>query len=170
MAEKLTPHHCGHRNCISAADCLLSCVGQENSDHWWIATQDRMLREALNQIPAVPCLFLTYNGLFVETPSEASKKAVRNAQTKNLDIADWEFSTDALKDLGELSKQQRASIFRRKRAKGPNPLSCLPKKVSDFQSGGSSPVQKHKRQRRPRKHVNQEQGNDLVQNSNVTSN
>lgn len=33
-AEDLNLHKCGHRDCISAADCLISCVGDTNSDHW----------------------------------------------------------------------------------------------------------------------------------------
>eukprot|EP00210_Caulerpa_lentillifera_P001596 g1534.t1 len=165
MTEHLSQHQCGHRNCISAADCLLSCIGKENTDHWWIATQDRMLREALNQIPGVPCLFLTYNGVFVETPSEISKKAIWKAQTLSLDLAEWERSTDALKDLEKLSKEHRASKFRRKRAKGPNPLSCLPKRISRSSLNDAKPSEKRKRQRRPWKQTTQTQAANLVQQS-----
>lgn len=114
----------------------------------WIATQDKRLREVLSGIAGVPCMFLTYNGLYVETPSEASKKAAQKAQDAASGVSEWELSTDAMKNLKALSKKHSPSIFRKRKAKGPNPLSCLKKKPKQSTEITKDTSEKPKRRRR----------------------
>ena len=123
----------------------------------WMATQDPKLREVLNGVPGVPCLFLTHNGLFVETPSEASKGSAAETELNTQGIAKWELKTEALKHLPEMLPSLDRSIFRRKRAKGPNPLSCLRKRAKNTETTAPLDTMQVKTKRRRRKRQPSEQ-------------
>ena len=94
--------NCNHDDCpLSAADCLQSCVGapliccahsytpervvakyaarclggagERNSEHYFVATQDRALRVSLGQQPGGASIFCSVNGVHLEPPSETQK-------------------------------------------------------------------------------------------------
>lgn len=73
-AKTLALAKCGHEESpVSATECLRSLVGDSNHEHYWVATQDRALRAALQDIAGAPSLLLTPHGLTLETPSDLHK-------------------------------------------------------------------------------------------------
>jgi U3 small nucleolar RNA-associated protein 23 len=169
-ARALPLHKCEHQGpqqpqavVVPAAECLRTAVGECNADHWWVATQDRALRAALDKVRpaaalpsasasaagAVPCLFASVNGLHLADPPRAAKRRVDKEQhdaRRGLTEAEREAlesrTEEQLAEAERLERQQRrqqqrgsgGSIkFRRKRAGGPNPLSVRKK---DKRGGG----------------------------------
>jgi U3 small nucleolar RNA-associated protein 23 len=121
-------HKCGHTPAITPCDCLLEAVSHGNKQHWWVATQDRTLQAALDQQQGVPLLFASVNGLHLSDPPQAAKAAIAAGTAQALALPAHERHTDALKDLHELRpKDESYKAFRRKHAKGPNPLSVKKK-------------------------------------------
>lgn len=127
-------HKCGHAPALTPCDCLLEAVGGGNKQHWWVATQDKSLQAALEQVQGVPVLFASVNGLHLSDPPEASKAAIAAGTAQAQALPAHERHTDALKDLDELRpKDESYKAFRRKHAKGPNPLAVKKKKTAKKQ-------------------------------------
>ncbi|KAK9804414.1 hypothetical protein WJX72_011599 [[Myrmecia] bisecta] len=120
---KLTCAHDGEP--VAAADCIASLIGVSNAEHFFVATQDRRLRSALSSNSGGgPSLFVSVNGLHLEEPSQAQHKQAKQAEQEHMAVKDHERSAPALQALAASSAtRQERSIFRRKGAKGPNPLS-----------------------------------------------
>ena len=57
--------------------CSHSCVGEDNPQHYFVATQDKALRVALGNLPGGASVFVNVNGVQLEQPSEAQKRAVK---------------------------------------------------------------------------------------------
>ncbi|KAK9807075.1 hypothetical protein WJX73_001013 [Symbiochloris irregularis] len=52
-------HACGHDGeALPASGCLRSCIGETNAEHFFVATQDRSLREALGRVPGGATLLM----------------------------------------------------------------------------------------------------------------
>ena len=44
-------------------------LGEENDKRYFVATQDKQLRNTLRKIPGVPLLYINYNCIVMEKPS-----------------------------------------------------------------------------------------------------
>lgn len=121
---------CHHKNKpVSATECLLSMVKSNNSRHYIVATQDKNLQKSLHEIPGVPVMFIDRT-LCLESPSEASRRVelYGSAALQAGQPLDYEQVTLKLLKKKILGKKPKIEIKKRKRAKGPNPLSCKKKK------------------------------------------
>ncbi|BFG30878.1 hypothetical protein CerSpe_171520 [Prunus speciosa] len=153
---------CDHERAMSADDCIMDIIGQNNPEHFFVATQHADLREKILKIPGVPAIYALRTALFLEAPSAAQRQFVKTSEEQRLHMTDLEYemltkgtknmSTShqekdrsdedgfgdqnlevqalekkhtARKGLGVKDKVQ----FKRKKAKGPNPLSCKKKKT-----------------------------------------
>ncbi|CAB4279048.1 unnamed protein product [Prunus armeniaca] len=161
-AESLITARCDHERAMSADDCIMDIIGQNNPEHFFVATQHADLREKILKIPGVPAIYALRTALFLESPSAAQRQFVKTSEEQRLHMTDLEYkmltkgtnnmSTShqekdrsdedgfgdqnlevqavakkhtARKGLGVKDKVQ----FKRKKAKGPNPLSCKKKKT-----------------------------------------
>lgn len=123
-------HKCGHSPAITPCDCLLEAVAGGNKQHWWVASQDKTLQAALAELQGVPLLFASVNGLHLADPPHKAKAAIAADTAEAQVLPAHERHTDALKDLQALRpKDESYKAFRRKHAKGPNPL-AVKKKAS----------------------------------------
>lgn len=137
-ARKQQLHKCSHSPAITPCDCLLEAVADGNPQHWWVATQDRALQAALAHQPGVPLLFASVNGLHLGDPPQQARAAIAAGTAEAQALPAHERSTAALQDLDELRpKDESYKAFRRKHAKGPNPLAVKRKQ------------QKHKQPQQP---------------------
>mmetsp|Transcript_8342 Transcript_8342/g.23913 ORF Transcript_8342/g.23913 Transcript_8342/m.23913 type:complete len:246 (+) Transcript_8342:87-824(+) len=125
------------------AECIMDLIGEENHEHFFVATQDVQLRRQIGEIRAAPRIFLHANGLILEEPSGAQEAAAKEGELAGQGIGEAE--REILKDL-ESDKQ--ASKFRRKRAKGPNPL-AVKKKTTEKK--GNVKAKTEKKRSRPRR-------------------
>jgi len=51
-------HYCHHKAAIGAIDCLYSMLGDGNTCHYLVATQDDMFKKKLRKTPGVPIIYL----------------------------------------------------------------------------------------------------------------
>ncbi|ONK64031.1 uncharacterized protein A4U43_C07F21390 [Asparagus officinalis] len=169
---------------VSAEKCVESIIGGSNAEHFFVATQDAEIRKMFREIPGVPVIYGLRNSLFIEQPSTHQREFVKSTEEKRLHMSDSEYqklrkiklknklenpvdSPDAQDDSGNelvtipeknIARRMLAvtdkSKFKRKRAKGPNPLSCKKKKMigdstaAENKDGETSGGAKRKRTRK----------------------
>uniref|UniRef100_A0A0A0KTT8 UTP23 sensor motif region domain-containing protein n=2 Tax=Cucumis sativus TaxID=3659 RepID=A0A0A0KTT8_CUCSA len=183
-ASQLFTARCDHEKRKSAEACILDVIGESNPEHFFVATQDTNLRKQLQQIPGVPLIFGLRNALFMEQPSDVQRQFVKSLEEKRMHVSEVERDllkkktkyvveaekTNEDEDLEDQNldtlvlKKKKKNIpsnlkdrpqFKRNKAKGPNPLSCLKKKVkpsphpvSEKKKDDDSVAQKRTRKRK----------------------
>ena len=124
-------HHCGHEDAVSAADCLAAQVEGGNAQHFFVATQDRPLQRRVMATEGGANMFVSVNGLHLEAPSEMQRRQAEKDERARMAPGRVERSSRALRELAEPEEGAGAPArapFKRKTAKGPNPLAMRPKK------------------------------------------
>lgn len=152
-------HKCGHEGKpVPGAKCLLSMVKNGNLSHYIVCTQDREFQDKLRALEGVPLLYLHSKTPVLEQPSEVS---VKKAQQKISGVGQLELEKiSKLKEKEGLIKTEEPKKKRKK--KGPNPLSCKKKQKKPqndaIQKKESKPeVDKKKRKRiRIPQHIREE--------------
>ncbi|KAF3635771.1 putative BTB/POZ domain-containing protein-like [Capsicum annuum] len=158
-ANNLFTARCDHENRKSAVDCITEVIGENNSEHFFVATQDADLRRNLQKIPGVPLIYALRNALFLEQPSPFQRQFAKSAEEERLHMTDLEYNMLSHRKKRRLSDDQEGDSsdapeeevddfsqvqtikrngsdvkdkvrFKRKKAKGPNPLSVKKKKKS----------------------------------------
>ncbi|CAA6655699.1 unnamed protein product [Spirodela intermedia] len=177
-SQQLIAASCDHEKRVNAAACVESIIAEGNGKHFFVATQDIELLEKT----WCSCHLLK-NSLFIEQPSmfvklseeerlHASESEIRILKKKEgkdelpeQALTDSDAARDAFGgiDVNQNTRLRTAkkkldsmekSKFKRKRAKGPNPLSCKKKKPKESfvagsnQEGGVEHSRKRKRSRR----------------------
>ncbi|KAK8587741.1 hypothetical protein V6N12_022221 [Hibiscus sabdariffa] len=160
-ARKLAVARCDHEKKVSADACIEEVIGENNLEHFFVATQDADLRKKLQKVPNVPLIFGLRNALFLEKQSKFQDDFVKSSEEKRLHLTEKEFKAlekritsdsanvdeeDSVDEegLGHHNPGLQPHItrnysgkegdvkdrvrFKRKRAKGPNPLSVKKKK------------------------------------------
>jgi len=134
-----------------AAECITDLIGETNAERFFVATQDAELRKRLSKIPGVPCIFVHANGLTLEEASAEQESIAKKVEESYRTIGAAE-----TKILDGVSKRQERTKFRKRKAKGPNPLAVKkPSKKNAAEkkpaaSGGGEPTAGRKR-KRPRR-------------------
>ncbi|XP_023729022.1 uncharacterized protein LOC111876686 [Lactuca sativa] len=162
VARDLAPARCDHEQRKSAVACLTEVIGEDNSEHFFVASQDADLRKKFQEKPAVPVVFALRNALFLEPPSQSQQQFAKSAEEQRSHMNELEFKmlikkkkkSSAKEELGEASDEdedlskkiiedlkknaakRNSDVkdkvqFKRKKAKGPNPLSCKKKKTEN---------------------------------------
>ncbi|KAG6410766.1 hypothetical protein SASPL_128834 [Salvia splendens] len=148
---------CDHEKRKSAIACITEVIGEKNTEHFFVATQDAELRKKFQQIPGVPLVYALRNALFLERPSAFQQESAKAAEEERSRMTELELkmlklkkkkvANDEGRNSSETEEEQiletlipRTDVkmtridkadkaqFKRKRAKGPNPLSCKKKK------------------------------------------
>ncbi|KAF8411839.1 hypothetical protein HHK36_004398 [Tetracentron sinense] len=205
-ARNLATARCDHEKRRSAVGCITGVIGENNPEHFFVATQDTDLRNKFQEvvsgsenefkeieIPGVPVIFGLRNSLFLEPPSAIQRQYVKSTEEERLHMTESEYkmlqkreinklanqeasnSTDAHEGLGNQTVMAQPKInaarktmgvmdevqFKRKKAKGPNPLSCKKKKSHGSPSllpnlvckDGDDASKKRNRKRKSRKSI-----------------
>ncbi|GAX85470.1 hypothetical protein CEUSTIGMA_g12886.t1 [Chlamydomonas eustigma] len=119
---------------LPVSDCIRGQVGKKNPQHWWVATQDKALREELEKVPGAPIIYATINGIHLDTPSEMTKRTAKDAEVANSSLPTHERESEVLKDLELIRPKLTTNVkYRRNRAKGPNPLASKKKVQKEAQ-------------------------------------
>ncbi|KAE8665688.1 PIN domain-like family protein, putative isoform 2 [Hibiscus syriacus] len=77
--------------CVSADACIEDVIGENNLEHFFVATQDADLRKKLQKVPNVPLIFGLRNALFLEQPSTFQRDFVKSSEEKPLHLTEKEF-------------------------------------------------------------------------------
>ncbi|KAM6104118.1 rRNA-processing protein UTP23 homolog [Theristicus caerulescens] len=156
IAQRFQVRNCSHhKDPVSGSACLLSMIEEGNPHHFFIATQDQDLANKVKKKAGVPLLFIIQNTMVLDKPSPKSLAFVQKLQTDQLVPEHQKQSIVQLKEKEGLAKQAGEKRRKRKRAGGPNPLSCL-KKKKKTQEGQEPSAEKKKRRKRKRNRVKAE--------------
>uniref|UniRef100_A0A8D0KMZ6 rRNA-processing protein UTP23 homolog n=1 Tax=Salvator merianae TaxID=96440 RepID=A0A8D0KMZ6_SALMN len=153
IAQRFQVRSCSHfTNPVSGSACLLSMIEENNPHHYFIATQDQDLATKIKKRAGVPLLFIIQNTMVLDKPSAKSLASVQAIQTGQLIPEHQKLSLTHLKEEQGLVKMLEPKKRKRKRAGGPNPLSCLKKKKKTQDvSQPSATKKKGNKKRRKRK-------------------
>ncbi|CAG0883909.1 unnamed protein product [Cyprideis torosa] len=123
---------CGHGSRpVTGSKCIESMVTPSKKDagprgRYIVATQDKELTLKLRSKGGVPILYLHDSSPVLEAPSEASLARTNDTASEKLSKHEKKVLKGAKKEFGIAGSPLKKK--RRKKPKGPNPLSCLPKK------------------------------------------
>ncbi|XP_024029587.1 rRNA-processing protein UTP23 homolog [Morus notabilis] len=149
-ANNLMIARCEHEKPKAADACIAEIIGETNSEHFFVASQDGDLRKKFKEIHGVPIIFALRNALFLEPISATQREHAKTLdkershmsereqnvlkeRVKNIkeEIGDQNLSVQAFKNTpkGKNGMWVKDTVqFKRKKVKGPNPLSCKKKK------------------------------------------
>ncbi|OZC08004.1 hypothetical protein X798_05000 [Onchocerca flexuosa] len=120
ICKQFDVESCPHQPMRTAVECMKHMARRMKSrTTFFFATQDNELTEALKQIPGIPILFIKYNAILVDKPSQATIQEIEKPKDELLEINELKKAL-----FGESEKPRR----KRKGPKGPNPLSVKKKK------------------------------------------
>merc|ERR1712215_641490 len=91
---------CGHKEAQPANNCILSLLGEKNSQHFIIGSQDNDLRAKIRKVPGVPLLLLHGNCPTLEKPSGMTVDLVEKTSDEKTLLSNHEASR-----IKEMKKQ-----------------------------------------------------------------
>nr|GMC81098.1 rRNA-processing protein UTP23 homolog isoform X1 [Ipomoea batatas] len=94
-------YRCGHEKRRNTIDCITEVIGENNPEHFFVATQDADLRKMLQQIPGVPVIYALRNALFLERPSTLQQQFAKAAEEARSHMTDKEY-----KELSVMRKRK----------------------------------------------------------------
>jgi U3 small nucleolar RNA-associated protein 23 len=148
---------CNHdeKNPLSTEDCIISQLGKDNPRHFMVATQIDSLKSSARVIPATPVLSIHGKLLMLESPSVESREAAQHREAKQkLPKLSETLNNFAQKSEDESLGESKSGEKKKRRKRGANPLSCLPKKIkistNDSGTQNSSPRKKRVRSKKSR--------------------
>ncbi|KAJ7338074.1 hypothetical protein JRQ81_010616 [Phrynocephalus forsythii] len=152
IAQRFQVRNCSHfKDPVSGSACLLSMIEEGNPHHYFIGTQDQDLARKIKKRPGVPLLFIIQNTMVLDKPSARSLASVQAMQTNQLIPEHQKESIERLKEEQGLVKTASHKIRKRKKAAGPNPLSCLKKKKKGQETSQVSATKKKTSRKRRKK-------------------
>ncbi|KAI4331974.1 hypothetical protein L6164_016918 [Bauhinia variegata] len=89
-AHNLIIARCEHEKCKSADTCIMEVIGRNNSEHFFVASQDTDLRKKLQEVPGVPLICGLRNALFLEPPSASQRQHVKTSEEARMHMTDSE--------------------------------------------------------------------------------
>ncbi|KAL3990075.1 Fcf1 family protein [Acanthocheilonema viteae] len=149
VCKQFDVESCPHQPVRTAVECIKHMARRmKRRITYFFATQDNELTEALKQIPGIPVLFIKYNTILIDRPSQATIQEIEKPKDQLFEVSELKKAV-----FGEDEKPRR----KRKGPKGPNPLSVKKKKkkthlTSNHQElGPNAKTGALKRRRRRRK-------------------
>ncbi|KAI9303028.1 Fcf1-domain-containing protein, partial [Cunninghamella echinulata] len=125
-AKQFEIRKCKHRNPVSSEKCTLELVGAKNEKRFCIATQNENVIRQLHDIPGVPILKLKNGLVILESLTNKTKQVIqKNELTKTLPT---QKEAEHLKIAKMIQPPPSEPVHKRRKAKGPNPLSMKKKK------------------------------------------
>eukprot|EP01156_Anaeramoeba_ignava_P011610 Anaeramoba_ignava/a484128_3.p1 GENE.a484128_3~~a484128_3.p1 ORF type:complete len:118 (-),score=34.96 a484128_3:8-361(-) len=74
-AKRMQQTYCGHQKPKQVSDCFLDLIGKNNKKHFFVASQDIVLRQKLRKLGCVPLLYIQKGQIFLEKiPKFVSQK------------------------------------------------------------------------------------------------
>ncbi|XP_077214230.1 PIN domain-like family protein [Tasmannia lanceolata] len=104
-ARNLFTARCDHERRKSAAGCIEDIIKENNSEHFFLATQDVDLRNKFQEIPGVPLIYGLRNSLFLAPPSHFQRQFVKSTEEARLHMSELEY-----KMLSKREKKNTPSI------------------------------------------------------------
>lgn len=146
-ARRLELRRCRHDEPLDAAACLLDLIGTHNPFHYGVASDSDDLKQQVRQIAGVPIIYLERGTPLLEAPTTLTMRVMQERERAKRSVTPLE-ATLINKTLGEISKPEILSKHKRRRAKGPNPLSVKKSSKSKAAAAQDSATAKRRRRRK----------------------
>jgi hypothetical protein len=110
-------------------------MGTKGHRHYFVATQDKESRSAINRMPGVPTLYLSQVVLIMEAPSDASKTYTRQAESHKVELTEAETKALQIVNKSQAKETPAEAVTApapriKRKATAANPLSCqVPREV-----------------------------------------
>lgn len=143
-SKELYRQFCYHQVALQPSDCILKHVGSNNKPHYIIATCDKKLIKILDKIPKIPILtFVSDNVIEFRDPSKATMKLIEKKDEGKYEPSEREKvvidefkKKERIEEIKEKLEKLRKLRYKlgikaKKKAKGPNPLSCKKRKKNN---------------------------------------
>lgn len=171
VAKRCELLKCKHYPPKSAKDCIFDLIHTTNNQyHYGVLAQDEELRKNLGRnTVGVPIFHIYAKVIVMEDPSDRTLAFAREEGLKASKPASFEMKM--LEKIAPVSIAPQPIIHRRRKAKGPNPLSCKkPTKKNvitnpitatatadnSSSNGSSNPISKPKRKRKHKSNKSKE--------------
>ena len=118
---------CKHkRNFVPSEKCFKDLISKSDTKYI-VATQSESLKKIVRETPGVPLMIISHNAINLEKPSENTDKVV-NKQIESR-MAPKKDEMEMIKKLKQqlLDQKPVKRLHKKKKPKGPNPLSCKKK-------------------------------------------
>ncbi|CAN3354211.1 rRNA-processing protein Utp23p [Diutina catenulata] len=139
IAKRFERRRCNHKPAVGGDECIesITAVNGANKFRYVIAAQSEELRRSLRQVPGVPLIFMKQSVMVMEHMSDATKR--QNEATEAAKLTSGLNAVDTGDD---------GPAHKKRKAKGPNPLSVKKAKTSET---SEEPSQKKTRRKRGKK-------------------
>ncbi|KZO92185.1 hypothetical protein CALVIDRAFT_504728 [Calocera viscosa TUFC12733] len=134
LAKTFERRRCGHLETpLEPDECMTAVVGPSNKHRYVVATQSESLRRKMREVEGLPLIALNRAVMVLEMMSEKSKGKIRAMEEEQLaapkeEVAALKPALKAAEKATEADKPPVAPVVRKKKPKGPNPLSIRKKK------------------------------------------
>lgn len=152
---------CKHYPPKSSRDCIFDLIHTTNNQyHYGVLAQDEELRKNLrDNTVGVPIFHIYAKVIVMEDPSNRTLAFAREEGSKANRPADFEIKM--LEKIAPISIVPKVAVHRKKRAKGPNPLSCKKPTIGNVTNNAttdndSSNIIKPKRKRKHKSNKSRE--------------
>ncbi|KAL6494832.1 hypothetical protein OROGR_031632 [Orobanche gracilis] len=108
-ARNLIMARCDHEKRKSAVSCITEVIGEKNTEHFYVATQDAELRKKFQEVPGVPVIYALRNALFLDRPSTFQHEFAKTAEEERSHITDLELKMLKLKKKRVANDEARDS-------------------------------------------------------------
>jgi len=135
LAKTFERRRCGHLETpLEPDECMLAVVGPRNQHRYVVATQSESLRRKLREVEGVPLVCWNRAVMVLEMMSDKSRGKIRAMEEERLAASKEEVRVlrPALKAANKAAEGENPPpalpVARKKKPKGPNPLSVRRKK------------------------------------------
>lgn len=145
VARRLELRRCRHDEPKSVIDCFLDLIGKDNPFHYGVASANDGLKGEIRKVPGVPIVYMERVFPLLEAPTALSLSIMNKREKAKLHVNPIEAAI-IKKELGDITKPNLSPKHKKKKIKGPNPLSV--KKSTKDQCRSSEKASKKRRQRK----------------------
>ncbi|KAF5961829.1 hypothetical protein HYC85_003038 [Camellia sinensis] len=105
-ARNLFTARCDHEKRKSAVACIVEIIGEDNPEHFFVATQDADLRKNLQEVPGVPVIFGLRNALMLEPPSAFQHQFAKSTEEERSHMTEFEYKMLRMKKKNMLAMEE----------------------------------------------------------------
>ncbi|KAI8029116.1 rRNA-processing protein utp23 [Camellia lanceoleosa] len=103
---KIFTTRCDHEKRKSAVACIMEIIGEDNPEHFFVATQDADLRKNLQEVPGVPVIFGLRNALLLEPPSAFQHQFAKSTEEERSHMTEFEAKMLRMKKKNMLAMEE----------------------------------------------------------------
>lgn len=121
LARRMELRRCRHEPALSGTECIKSLLGEDNQFHYGVASDDEGLKEIVRRTAGVPLIYMERVFPLLETPGRVTLEALARKEQARLHVHPIEAAV-IQKEFGPLAAEEPSKKYKKKKARGPNPL------------------------------------------------